>query len=95
MAKEKAKKERKSSGKRNVTPKLQCDVDVDCRTPHTTESSGRLATALTTLMEKEAEWKDSGESWPICHGFLSERVSRVLRSERGGDGASLGGDSNT
>jgi len=59
MAKAKSAKKakRKASVKKNKTPALSCPNIVDLRTPHSTESSGRLASAFTTFAEKVAAWK--------------------------------------
>lgn len=50
---------KKGKGKTNVTPKLECPIIADSTRPHTTESSGRLATKLLTFKEAYGSWKAS------------------------------------
>lgn len=59
MAKTKAKKAKKAVVKKAAIPipKLRWDGVADCRGPHTTETSGKLAAALTTFYEKAEEYK--------------------------------------
>ncbi|MHA2279681.1 MAG: hypothetical protein ACXAC5_02140 [Promethearchaeota archaeon] len=55
MAK-KAAKAKQPAGKRNRTPALECPKIADFRTPHPTDSSGRLATTLGTFVERKEAW---------------------------------------
>jgi hypothetical protein len=49
-------KKRAPAGKQNRTPALDCPRIADFRTPHSTESSGRKATALVTFAARKAAW---------------------------------------
>jgi hypothetical protein len=51
------KAKRKTSIKKNKTPALTCPVTVDFRTPHSTESSGKLASACAIFADKVTTWK--------------------------------------
>lgn len=54
--KAKAKAKPKGSEEQNTTPKLVCSLVAECNRPHTTESSGKLATKVTEVLALIEEW---------------------------------------
>jgi len=70
--KTKAKKAAKKTGVRQVIPMLRCEMEANLRTPHSTESSGHLATAYVTFTEKVAEWRAAVKAHRAAKGKAAD-----------------------